>query len=453
MSSDKDTAKIGSYNFDDDETRIDVSSTSSSTDATMSKLADLQARKEDVNAIRQQIVDGTFDSDSSSSNQCIMLAKISQLECSINNSIDGILQEWNAMKSGLEEKILSLKSDVDTSNKKASDLADALRSEKRISTREKKMNERMNEQKAKLEATIELLVEDYRAATERIMDAEELKDSDLEKKLIAANEEIACLTKERDALKEENQTLLEEVDDHVIGLNKDTRDQEKLVAKQQHEIASLIERERMLQEMNDLLETQQHVAIDLAKKELETENESLLDEIDVCKGRIDELQSEKRDRGFEEKSLRQEVKLLKKRVSDLLKGRMQSGFTEEDLSWKVKALSNELSVLKDQIRCLDAEKMADQLKLNALPKLEATIEEQQIELEQNDVMISNLRSKEAHYKKEIIRLETWLHESLSFSSSPPPASKGNPQSPGRTPYGAASPQLHSPTSPRGMLEP
>jgi len=415
----------------------------------MSKLAELQTRKEDIDTIRQQIVDGTSDSDISSSNQSIMLAKISQLECSINNSIDGILQEWSEMKTGLEEKIISLQSDVDISNKKARDLADALRSEKRISTREKKMNERMNEQKAKLEATIELLVEDYRDATERIMDAEESKDSDLEKKLITANEEIACLTKERDALKEENQTLLEEVDDHVsIGLNKDTRDQEKLVAKQQHQIASLIERERMLQEMNDLLETQQHVAIDLAKRELESERETLLHE-------IDKLQSEQRDRGFDEKTSRQEVKLLKKRVSDLLKGRMQSGFTEEDLSWKVKALTNELTVLKDQIRCLDAEKKADQLKLNVLPKLEATIEEQQIELEQNDVLISNLRSKEAHYKKEIIRLETWLHESLSFSSEPPPASKGNPQSPERTPkrYGAAAPHLHSPTSPRGMLEP
>jgi len=288
------------------------------------------------------------------------------------------------------------------------------------------------------------------------VDAEESKDSDLEKKLIAANEEISYLTKERDALKEENQTLLEEVDDHVsIGLNKDARDQEKLVVKQQHQIASLIERERMLQEMNDLLETQQHVAIDLAKKELESENKLLLDEIDVYKGRIDELQSEQSDRGFEEKSLRQEVKLLKKRVSNLLKGRMQSGFTEEDLSWKVKALTNELTVLKDQIRCLDAERAEDHFKLNALPKLEETIEEQQIELEQNDVLISNLRSKEAHYKKEIIRLETWLHESLSFSSEPPPASKGNPQSPGRTPkrYGATAPHLHNPTSPRGMLEP
>jgi len=299
----------------------------------------------------------------------------------------------------------------------------------------------MNEQKTKLEATIELLVEDYRAATERIVDAEESKDSDLEKKLIAANEEISCLIKERD-------DLLEEVDDHVIGLNKDTRDQTKLVAKQQNQIASLIERERMLQEMNDLLETQQHVAIDLAKKELESENELLLDE-------IDKLQSEQRDRGFDEKNLRQEVKILKKRVSDLLKGRMQSGFTEEDLSWKVKALTNELTVLKDQIRCLDAERAEDHFKLNALPKLEETIEEQQIELEQNDVLISNLRSKEVHFKKEIIRLETWLHESLSFASEPSPASKGNPQSPGRAPkrYGAAAPHLHSPTSPRGMLEP
>lgn len=443
MSGDKDKIDSNSIDDDDDEeTCIDVSSTSSST---MSKLAELQTRKEDIDTIRQQIVDGTSDSDSSSNNQCIMLAKISQLECSINNSIDGILQEWNVMKTGLEEKILSLQSDVDISNKKARDLADALRSEKR---REKKRISTMNEQKTKLEATIELLVEDYRAATERIMDAEESKESDLEKKLITANEEIACLTKERDALKEENQTLLEEVDDHVsIGLNKDTRDQEKLVAKQQIQIASLIERERMLQEMNDLLETQQHVAIDLAKRELESENELLLDE-------IDKLQSEQRDRGFDEKTLRLEVKLLKKRISDLLKGRMQSGFTEEDLSWKVKALTNELTVLKDQIRCLDAEKTADQLKLNALPKLEATIEEQQIELEQNDVMISNLRSKEVHFKKEIIRLETWLHESLSFSSEPPPASKGNPQSPGRTPkrYGAAAP-YHNPTSPRGMLEP
>lgn len=443
MSGDKDKIDSNSIDDDDDEeTCIDVSSTSSST---MSKLAELQTRKEDIDTIRQQIVDGTSDSDSSSNNQCIMLAKISQLECSINNSIDGILQEWNVMKTGLEEKILSLQSDVDISNKKARDLADALRSEKR---REKKRISTMNEQKTKLEATIELLVEDYRAATERIMDAEESKESDLEKKLITANEEIACLTKERDALKEENQTLLEEVDDHVsIGLNKDTRDQEKLVAKQQIQIASLIERERMLQEMNDLLETQQHVAINLAKRELESENELLLDE-------IDKLQSEQRDRGFDEKTLRLEVKLLKKRISDLLRGRMQSGFTEEDLSWKVKALTNELTVLKDQIRCLDAEKKADQLKLNALPKLEATIEEQQIELEQNDVMISNLRSKEEHYKKEIIRLETWLHESLSFSSEPPPASKGNPQSPGRTPkrYGAAAP-YHNPTSPRGMLEP
>ena len=449
MSSDKDTVKIGSYNFlDDDETR-DISSTSSGTAATMSKLADLQARKEDVNAIKQQIVDGTFDSDSSSNNQCIMLAKISQLECSINNSVDGILQEWSEMKSGLEDKILRLQSDVDTSNKKAGDLADALRSEKRISANCKAREKKMLEQKATLEATIELLVEDYRAATERIMDAEESKDSNLEKKLIAANEEISCLTKERDALKEEYDAILEEVNDHV-GLNKDIRDQEKLVAKQQHQIASLIERERMLQEMNDLLETQQHVAIDLAKKELESENELLLEEIDVCKRKIDELQSKQRDRGFEEESLKQEVKLLKKRVSKLLTGRMQSGFTEEDLSWKVKALTNELTVLKDQIRCLDAEKRADQLKLNALPKLESTIEEQQIELEQNDVMISNLRSKEVQYKKEIIRLETWLHESLSFSSEPPPASKGNPQSPGRTPYGAASPHLHSH---RGMLEP
>ena len=442
MSGDKDKIDSNSIDDDDDEeTCIDVSSTSSST---MSKLAELQTRKEDIDTIRQQIVDGTSDSDSSSNNQCIMLAKISQLECSINNSIDGILQEWNVMKTGLEEKILSLQSDVDISNKKARDLADALRSEKR---REKKRISTMNEQKTKLEATIELLVEDYRAATERIMDAEESKESDLEKKLITANEEIACLTKERDALKEENQTLLEEVDDHVsIGLNKDTRDQEKLVAKQQIQIASLIERERMLQEMNDLLETQQHVAINLAKRELESENELLLNE-------IDKLQSEQRDRGFDEKTLRLEVKLLKKRISDLLKGRMQSGFTEEDLSWKVKALTNELTVLKDQIRCLDAEKKADQLKLNALPKLEATIEEQQIELEQNDVMISNLRSKEEHYKKEIIRLETWLHESLSFSSEPPPASKGNPQSPGRTPkrYGATAPHLHNPTSPRGML--
>ena len=433
----------------DDETRssdaIDISLPTSS----MSKLAELQTRKEDIDTIRQQIVDGTSDSDSSNHNQCIMLAKISQLECSINNSIDGILQEWNVMKTGLEEKILSLQSDVDASNKKATDLADALRSEKRISANCKAREKKMLEQKATLEATIELLVEDYRAATERIVDIEESKDSDLEKKLIAANEEISCLTKERDQ-------LLEEVDDHVsIGLNKDTRDQEKLVAKQQHQIASLIERERMLQEMNDLLETQQHVAIDLAKKELESENELLLEEIDVCRRRVDELQSEQRDRGFDEKSLRQEVKLLKKRVSDLLKGRMQSGFTEEDLSWKVKALTNELSVLKDQIRCLDAEKTADQLKLNALPKLESTIEEQQIELEQNDVMISNLRSEEVQYKKEIIRLETWLHESLSFASQPPPATKGNPQSPGRTPkrYGKAAPHLHSPTSPRGMLEP
>ena len=76
---------------------------------------------------------------------------------------------------------------------------------------------------------------------------------------------------------------------------------------------------------------------------------------------------------------------------------------------------------------------------NAKIKLEATIEEQHVELEQNDVIISNLRKEESQYKSEILRMqakvdtmEQWLHESLAFNTPPRKgAAKSNPQSPAR----------------------
>lgn len=208
--------------------------------------------------------------------------------------------------------------------------------------------------------------------------------------------EIYTLKVEIDELKEENESLLQEADDTFSEIeNKrksDLRRRSSLMDREdspdlselQKQIKVLFERERMLQEMNRLLENQKVVAIAIAKKDLTTKNEVLQYEVDLLKGR----------------------------VKSLLKSRVQSSSEEEDLIYRNKALAHELTALKDQIHVMDID-------LKAVPTLEAMIEDQAVELEQNDILISSLRDK-------IKRMENdTLERSPSLNGS------SNPQSPTR----------------------
>ena len=237
-----------------------------------------------------------------------------------------------------------------------------------------------------------------------------------------------------DILKDENESLLgesgdtvgelkpnasllgeESLSDYEMSSLEQSNEQEQLtvrVEELQSQIEVMFRREKMLLEMNRLLESGQEVSIELAKKELQMANETLREEIETLKNSFHiekgKMQSELSNRSFQE---------------DRLKS----------------ALKQQITLLKECIHKMDAEKSTTKAKLR---ELELTIEEQQAELEQNDVLITDLRTEKDNYRSELLimqgkidQTEKWLHESLSFAASPPKPSPrkscANPQSPKR----------------------
>lgn len=96
-------------------------------------------------------------------------------------------------------------------------------------------------------------------------------------------------------------------------------------------------------------------------------------------------------------------------------------------------------MLKSEINRRDAEKRFPNWN-GKLPELQAMVKHQQAELEQRDIVISELREElEERYKSEILGMQskvdqiwTWLHESLSSATppcSPEPRSPNQQSSP------------------------
>ena len=164
-----------------------------------------------------------------SCNRSGLLDKLSRLEDKIDSAVESILDEWKLLKvhyeaaesmkekaislyeitllklkdseekntllqercNQSEQKIHELQDDVIISNKQADSFANEVvylnstlnkmeskcRRKNRELDRVVEQIESINELKYKLEATIELLVDDYRKATERIVDLEDARES------------------------------------------------------------------------------------------------------------------------------------------------------------------------------------------------------------------------------------------------------------------------------------
>ena len=164
-----------------------------------------------------------------SCNRSGLLDKLSQLEDKIDSAVESILDEWKLLKvhyeaaESMKEKAISsyeitllklkdseeknmllqercnqselkiheLQDDVIISNKQADSFANEVvylnstlkkmeskcRRKNRELDRVVEQMKSINEQKYKLETTIELLVDDYRNATERIVDLEDARES------------------------------------------------------------------------------------------------------------------------------------------------------------------------------------------------------------------------------------------------------------------------------------
>ena len=216
---------------------------------------------------------------------------------------------------------------------------------------------------------------------------------------------------------------------------------------QEQHIKTMIEERGILHDMMKLAENEKEVAVKLSKKELEMEIDQ---QRQKCASISDEITSLKKNYRREMKRMKAELAKRAAEEEDLtwkidaLEQNMELRLKEKDsiisqLNKKLKNYRNNTSLLTNEIRKRDAEKSFSEFKLDAKIKLESTIEEQHVELEQKDVIISNLRNEESQYKSEILRMqakvdtmEQWLHESLAFNTPPGKgAAKSNPQSPAR----------------------
>ena len=184
-----------------------------------------------------------------------------------------------------------------------------------------------------------------------------------------------------------------------------------------------------MQQMMANVQTEKDVAIKLTRKELEL--------------KIDHLQREKT-------AISDKVHTLKRKKGKLRSELATRASEEEDLRWKNSALQQNMDLrlkekdsvirrLQTEIRKKETEQSSAQSKSNGL---EATVEEQFVELEQKDLMIATLREGESRHKSEVSNmqakidsLEEWLRESMSFRTPPAsPRKKAppNPQSPIRS---------------------
>lgn len=343
--------------------------------------------------------------------------------------------------------------------------------------------EALGSEKAHLEERLSKLIESEKELTQLHKDAE-ANVKRLSDEVVFTHEEISRLSAEKDAISEEAGAQLQKADDRLNEIEDEnklkreeykelwTRSNASLLEKEsametvkqlkheqqqienssciipplqekvkelQQQIENMTETEQILREMNKLLESEKEVAVELAKKELEVDNENLRQEMDMLSRQTDiigqsyitgkdQMQNEFEDMTWKINALTQNMNVRLKEKDSII----------SRLETQMQCHHNEATMLKHEIQKRDAEKTSPESQANALPNLVSMIEEQSTELEQNDVLISNMRTEETHYKSEILRMQTkldnleaWLHESISFASPPPSPAKSysNPQSP------------------------
>ena len=366
------------------------------------------------------------------------------------------LSEKAEINKGLDAKVTALSDQRKTALTTITDLisrcdelSEELESSKAKNAELVAANERLENAAAKASSEIEAGYEGREKQLKQQLDESEANVKRLSDEVVFAHEEISRLQSEKEALKEENESLLEEAGDTFTELQVDAKreatrstENDELSAKvdelrkqneeQTAEIKRMKETEELLQEINKLERSGKEVAVNLAKKELAVENEYLRKELKrlkaTHKSEKDQFKQELASRDTEEEDLNWKLNTLTQTMNLRMK-------EKDDI---ISQYADETAKLKQEIQERDAEKELIDSRLSVLPKLEKMVEESQIELEQKDVLISSMESVEAQNKAQILRMQTkvdylegWLHETLNTTSTPPlsPAQSSNPQSP------------------------